>query len=556
MVITMSDPVTNVEIEDVLSSIRRLVSEEGRDKPRKRREPDPAVENRLVLTPALRIAEREDEPSSSAPEVVSEDANAEADIPVDLSAEFSDDAPSDEIEFHETQGGAEGDDDAVPPEPDEAPALLDVAWITEEATVEPFVLKARSDDEEMEIAPAAVMPDADGALDELVEDDLSDVDEDAAQEESAAVAEEAVEEPDLSEPTEAFALETPPPFIRAVPDPDPADEDAGEMTAQAEADTEAAPWSDPDTTLHEAAARAEEPEITEAEDADSLPKGERMRRAAMLSAKIQALEAAIAETPDQWEPDGASADDYAGTEVDGLAWQQNVQDDLETQASESHEESENAEELPSEPAAHGDWLEPEAAVDEDAVPDEDLSETEAQSDDDDFDLSEPVEADLIEETDAEAKPTGDVDLIADVDVDVEEALAESIVAEILPTEDMGDPEAFELDTESEAQGASFDGVEFASHEVVSDADDLEAEADVATPPLSRFAVEELEDADTLDEDEMASADAFLDEDMLRELVGQIVRQELQGALGERITRNVRKLVRREIHRAMTTQDLD
>ena len=52
------------------------------------------------------------------------------------------------------------------------------------------------------------------------------------------------------------------------------------------------------------------------------------------------------------------------------------------------------------------------------------------------------------------------------------------------------------------------------------------------------------------------ADAILDEDALRDLVTEIVRQELQGALGERITRNVRKLVRREIHRALASQELE
>ncbi|WP_417679894.1 hypothetical protein [Pseudodonghicola sp.] len=51
-------------------------------------------------------------------------------------------------------------------------------------------------------------------------------------------------------------------------------------------------------------------------------------------------------------------------------------------------------------------------------------------------------------------------------------------------------------------------------------------------------------------------EAVLDEDALRELVAEIVRQELQGALGERITRNVRKLVRREIHRVLASQDLE
>lgn len=53
-----------------------------------------------------------------------------------------------------------------------------------------------------------------------------------------------------------------------------------------------------------------------------------------------------------------------------------------------------------------------------------------------------------------------------------------------------------------------------------------------------------------------SDDAVLDEDALRDMVSEIVRQELQGALGERITRNVRKLVRREIHRALMSQGID
>jgi hypothetical protein len=51
-------------------------------------------------------------------------------------------------------------------------------------------------------------------------------------------------------------------------------------------------------------------------------------------------------------------------------------------------------------------------------------------------------------------------------------------------------------------------------------------------------------------------DQLMDEDTLRDLVSEIVRAELQGALGERITRNVRKLVRREIHRALTAQEME
>ncbi len=67
----MSDPVTNAEIEDVLSSIRRLVSEE----PLRKREKQTAQTglDKLILTPAFRVteadgAESEDSDQAKAPE--------------------------------------------------------------------------------------------------------------------------------------------------------------------------------------------------------------------------------------------------------------------------------------------------------------------------------------------------------------------------------------------------------------------------------------------------------------------------------------------------------
>jgi len=51
-------------------------------------------------------------------------------------------------------------------------------------------------------------------------------------------------------------------------------------------------------------------------------------------------------------------------------------------------------------------------------------------------------------------------------------------------------------------------------------------------------------------------EGLIDEEMLRNLVIEIVRQELQGTLGERITRNVRKLVRREIYRVLSSQEFE
>lgn len=78
------------------------------------------------------------------------------------------------------------------------------------------------------------------------------------------------------------------------------------------------------------------------------------------------------------------------------------------------------------------------------------------------------------------------------------------------------------------------------------AKDLDTEAEVA--------------AATADNDEdpdlFGAQESVIDEETLRDMVSDIVRQELQGALGERITRNVRKLVRREINRVLASQDFD
>lgn len=56
----MSDPVTNVEIEDVLSSIRRLVAQGDKPRASKNKASEPATPPKFVLTPALRVAETAD----------------------------------------------------------------------------------------------------------------------------------------------------------------------------------------------------------------------------------------------------------------------------------------------------------------------------------------------------------------------------------------------------------------------------------------------------------------------------------------------------------------
>lgn len=67
--------------------------------------------------------------------------------------------------------------------------------------------------------------------------------------------------------------------------------------------------------------------------------------------------------------------------------------------------------------------------------------------------------------------------------------------------------------------------------------------------------EELED-ELGDGFDIADDDRLPDEDALRDLVAEIVRQELTSDLGQRVTRNIRKLVRREIRRALAARDFD
>lgn len=50
--------------------------------------------------------------------------------------------------------------------------------------------------------------------------------------------------------------------------------------------------------------------------------------------------------------------------------------------------------------------------------------------------------------------------------------------------------------------------------------------------------------------------SLLDENELIQMVRRVIREELQDVLGERITRNVRKLVRAEINRVLTSQTLE
>ena len=92
-----------------------------------------------------------------------------------------------------------------------------------------------------------------------------------------------------------------------------------------------------------------------------------------------------------------------------------------------------------------------------------------------------------------------------------------------------------------------------SEDVSANQEATTAAAQPEDAPLAAAAPTREERARALDD---LPAAPTLGEEDLRPLISRMIRDELQGELGERITRNVRKLVRQEINRALSVRDLE
>lgn len=167
-----------------------------------------------------------------------------------------------------------------------------------------------------------------------------------------------------------------------------------------------------------------------------------------------------------------------------------------------------------------------------ALPSQDTSEPEQEADV----TPEDVErAQSLEEKIAELEAmvsSRDSEWATDIEDEGENAAYERQFGESLPWED-----------------ASFSSRPMAAFENAS----VEEAAAMSAEPMPKPEAEQVAEADGPSDPEMG---AYIDEEMLRSMVTEIVRQELQGKLGERITRSVRKLVRQEIHRALMSQEFE
>lgn len=84
--------------------------------------------------------------------------------------------------------------------------------------------------------------------------------------------------------------------------------------------------------------------------------------------------------------------------------------------------------------------------------------------------------------------------------------------------------------------------------------DADAKDDVLAEHLADVVRDQI--AESLPQQIKALAPHLLDEDILRPVVAEMIRKELSGALGEKITQGVRKLVRQELNRAITLRRLE
>lgn len=436
----MSDRVTNVQIEDVLSSIRRLVSEDARPRrPVSAPAPAPALAplaERLVLSPALRVPEPE--PPQAA-------------------------------------------DPAEPPMILTAPTLLPGQEEPPVAQLEPAVVQEEQafaqEDAAVALPAAFLLHDAARAEPEEI---LSDPDQDA----DLSLDDDQPEGDDLSGPEDL--------------EPEQQDEAAAEQLEALCAElTEAAEASEDDDLDHVVDAPRLESVFdgwAEEGEPETMVEPSEPDHDSALERKIATLEQMLHRQSHRWTP---------------------VPDAQEDEQAEDVPEAEDAGDSR---AADLSTLQPEPkdAPDDDAelehLPAAELPE---------IDVSAVAEA---------ARTTFPPEVADTVSEGPDDAAADDLAEPDTPSEKpafvrhMGRTGHSTLEWEDHAPAAAD------PRPAVLDRDDL--------PPAA------------------ASGATELSEEALHAMVAEIIREELQGVLGERITRNVRKLVRREIHRVLMSQDFD
>ena len=273
-----------------------------------------------------------------------------------------------------------------------------------------------------------------------------------------------------------------------------------------------------------------------------------------LEDRIAELEAAVSETADDWEPDGSEDQD------------QHRPDRIVYKASEEDQQSNRPRSLRLSEIA---LIETGPANEDEAGLSDALAAIATfRHEVDEADLPPLEEQTTLEESQSPA----DEDLS-----DVSEVASDEVRVEAPETEEPAHDEAiFEAGNAEDAESATEAPLNLSDEDLVSDIEpDEEAIEDIATDEAFEEALAEAVAASLPDaaideierhEDGISTGRvkelygdqdaAQIDQASLHPLVAALIREELQGELGERITRNVRKLVRQELQRALTVRELE
>ncbi|MGO4852701.1 hypothetical protein [Phaeovulum sp. W22_SRMD_FR3] len=574
----MTDSRANVEIEDVLSSIRRLVSQDV--PPVARTVPAPG-QLRAAVTPLTPVA-----PVAAAAPAVTEEtlrtlnlrapaapaAATPPEVPAPEAAEANDFlvlTPALRVSDAAEEDAAEAEDDAWEVEDLSGPQALSEAddWVVEEvATPEAPHAEAmpqHADEAETHEVAAEEVPEAEAAEAPFWEDAVSEDALDLAPPQGGSVTA-WPHGPALRRGEDAVDL-----VAETAAGADPDDSDAGFVS-----EAEAAALADP---------AAEGLTLDYADDL-----GEELAR---LEHKIAEMEAAVALDSQAFEADADAAavpgagDGFAAEAAAGLsAWEEDaardqslepIGDQIADVADEWQAEGDEADPTLEEPlvdpwGAPGESWDDLAALDGASEADmragTDVADGEAGTD---ASGSDALDADGAEGAYGQARAAADLSLTdpdaeAAEDADEDGASAGAFAEASVATEDADPEQALWADSGAlDWSDEDVDATPAAAYEAGPRRLHLaDAQEEPHHPRILRSTYEQLRSEEVPFEDEAEEglfdegAEGLMDEEALRVLVSEMIRQELQGTLGERITRNVRKLVRREIQRALSSQDFD
>ncbi|ANT59547.1 hypothetical protein AYJ57_03700 [Salipiger sp. CCB-MM3] len=471
----MSDPVTNVEIEDVLSSIRRLVSEDSRA-PQPQAETRPAAPERLVLTPALRVPDAAAEPKQPA-------ATPATPVHPALSEEPGPD------EMRLTRRLRPSEEETSTP-----------AW--RRASFETVRTEERQEPEEAHLDDAPETAELPSSL--LAPGALS---------EPPLAAEPAPEE--MAESEEA-------PFIEVAEEDEPEDQGASI------ADFFAAKLRD--------TPRATPPE----------PVAEITPKEGSLARKIAELEEMIARSTTEFEPETGEAAPEAIFRHQPVISPESAPVAEAPQAPQAELDEDDAE-LASRPMPEPELVDRPFETDVTGEPDLDEEEDAPFA----FRRSSSERAPQLEIAEPDAESAAEPELASDVPEMPKPSARRPVKILRNPVWQRSQSnlrrEAEELAAAPSAEAPAPEPEEAAAP--------AQVEAEVAEVASAPEPIQEpVTEARKVEEG--ADLLAALDQETLRKLVAEVVREELQGAIGERVSRNLRKLVRNEIQRIAMSADLD